>query len=173
MEYIRQTIRIINIHCIMLLIILFFPNIRIWGFLLNSRAIFYLSSHAMINKSILLQLLHIVNVPAIQDQRGCHQFFDGRPGRHPEFFPFRDEQEGIPPRGCSLGRYGYKHRGLAGIHNLFPPSGSAAGQFECKLRIYDDLTPYLRNGFVDFSAFLDRLALGGLHPNNSAIPRIL
>ena len=85
----------------------------------------------------------------------------------------RDEQEGIPPRGCSLGRYGYKHRGLAGIHNLFPPSGSAAGQFECKLRIYDDLTPYLRNGFVDFSAFLDRLALGGLHPNNSAIPRIL
>ena len=95
MEYIRQTIRIINIHCIMLLIILFFPNIRIWGFLLNSRAIFYLSSHAMINKSILLQLLHIVNVPAIQDQRGCHQFFDGRPGRHPEFFPFRDEQEGV------------------------------------------------------------------------------
>ena len=73
----------------------FLPDEPAIRFFLNSRAIFYLSSHAMINKAILLQLLHIVNIPAIQDQRGCHQFFDGRPGRHPKFFPFRDEQEGV------------------------------------------------------------------------------
>lgn len=36
MEYIRQTIRIINIHYKMLLVILFLPNIRIWGIAGNS-----------------------------------------------------------------------------------------------------------------------------------------
>ena len=49
----------------------------------------------MINKAILFQFLHIVNVTAVQDQRGCHQFFDGRPGGQAEFFPFRDKQEGV------------------------------------------------------------------------------
>ena len=37
---------------------------------------------------------------------GCHQFFDGRPGRHPEFFPFRDEQEGVGIHYCVIDVFG-------------------------------------------------------------------